>query len=444
MSTGKIVSRRDFLKTLAVASAGLTVAGLGAQCSPPNVAPGETVSSGPAAEAQELLFWAWDEPISELMKKGFETKFPDIKVNHEIIADYDNTFYASLVAGAGLPDAAWIDSNAYQKLARTGQLTVLDEFLAPYKQDILPFLWEGGLYQGKQYGAPRRYAPEVLWYRKDRFEEAQIDPATIKTWQDFIELGQQATDANHHMSVYTTTGSVDYNFQSLIFGTEGTGYFDAEDNVVVNSEKNVACAEQFLELVNSGMVREMELWQPAWYDAARKAEIACLIMPYWYGSEPRVQMPDNAGKWDVMRIPALTAGVENASIWQGAMYWVVPAKANNVELGWKFVEYTTFDYEDAFMQESMDREFVLPAYTKFMEEDYFWGEAKDYFGADLRQFAHDLAQGAPVNYLPPEYSECETFMLNELLKMIKAEQTPQQALDNAAQQFTELLKARVS
>jgi lactose/L-arabinose transport system substrate-binding protein len=180
------------------------------------------------------------------------------------------------------------------------------------------------------------------------------------------------------------------------------------------------------------------------YDAARKAEIACLIMPYWYGSEPRVQMPDNAGKWDVMRIPALTAGVENASIWQGAMYWVVPAKANNVELGWKFVEYTTFDYEDAFMQESMDREFVLPAYTKFMEEDYFWGEAKDYFGADLRQFAHDLAQGAPVNYLPPEYSECETFMLNELLKMIKAEQTPQQALDNAAQQFTELLKARVS
>src|SRR5688572_21886718 len=128
----KTLSRRDFLKTVAVASASLAVSGLGAQCSsPPDSAPDEAaVSSGPAAEAQELLFWAWDEPISDLMKKGFETKFPDIKVNHEIIADYDTTFYASLVAGAGLPDAAWIDSNAYQKFARTGQLTALDELLA--------------------------------------------------------------------------------------------------------------------------------------------------------------------------------------------------------------------------------------------------------------------------------------------------------------------------
>jgi ABC-type glycerol-3-phosphate transport system substrate-binding protein len=378
------------------------------------------------------------------MKQGFEAKFPEIKANHEIIADYDNTFYTSLVAGAGLPDAAWIDSNAYQKLARTNQLTQLDDLLAPYKQDILSFLWEGGLVEGKQFGAPRRYAPEVLWYRTDRFEEAGIDPGAIKTWDDFIGLGQQATDEGHHMTVYTTTGSVDYNFQAMVFSKEGTGYFDADDNVVVNSAENVACAERWLKLVQSGIARDMELWQPAWYDAARNADIACLIMPYWYGSEPRVQMPDNAGKWGVLRIPSLDASVQNAAIWQGAMYWVVPAKAAHPDLGWKFVEYTTFDHEDAYMQESMDREFVLPAYTKFMEGDYFWKEAMDYFGTDLRQLAYDLAQSAPVNYMPPEYSECETVMLNELLKLAKGEQAPQQALDNAAQQFSELLKARAA
>jgi ABC-type glycerol-3-phosphate transport system substrate-binding protein len=437
------VSRRAFLRMAAVASVGVTVMGVSAHCSAPAAAPAEP-SSAPDVEGQALLFWAWDEPISELMKKGFEAKFPDIQVNHEIIADYDTTFYTSLVAGAGLPDAAWIDSNAYQRLARTGQLTVLDDLLAPYKQDILSFLWEGGLVDGKQYGAPRRYAPEVVWYRKDRFEEANIDPTTLKTWDDFIGLGQQATDESHHMTVYTITGSVDYNFQSMIFGKEGTGYFDAEDNVVVNSDQNLAATERFVKLVQSGIAREMELWQPAWYDAARKAEIACLIMPYWYGSEPRVQMPDNAGKWGVLRIPSLAAGVDNAAVWQGAMYWVVPAKANNPEMGWKFIEYTTFDHQDAYMQESMDREFVLPAYTKFMEEDYFWKEAQDYFGENLRQLAHELAQGAPVNYLPPEYSECETIMLDQLLKMVKGEITPQQGLDSAAEQFGELLKARVA
>ena len=434
------LNRRRFLQTAAAAGAGLSMMGLGA-CAAPSAAP--TTAGTTAEEGKELLFWAWDEPISELMKQGYEAKFPGYVARHEIIADYDTTFYTSLVAGTGLPDCAWVDSHRYQKLARTGQLLALDDFAAPYKSDILSFLWEAGLYEGVQYGLPRRYAPEVLWYRKDRFEEAGIDPAQLKTWDDFITLGGNATDDTHHMTAFATTGSIDYNFQAMIFSKEGTGFFDADDNVVVNSEKNLACAETWLRLVKSGVARNMELWQPAWYDAAKNAEIACLIMPYWYGSEPRVQMPDTAGLWDILRIPSIEQGVENASTWQGAMFWVIPATTANPELAWKFIEYTSLDYQDTFMQESMDREFVLPAYTKFMEGDFFWEEAEAFYGSNLRQRAHELAQGAPVNYLPPEYSECETIMLNELLKLVNDEVTPQEALDNAALGFEELLKARV-
>ena len=54
MSTHKTVTRRDFLKTLAVASASLTLADVGAQCTSPASTPAETVSQ-PEPEAQELL-----------------------------------------------------------------------------------------------------------------------------------------------------------------------------------------------------------------------------------------------------------------------------------------------------------------------------------------------------------------------------------------------------
>ncbi len=441
MARSSRFTRRRFMQSAALAGAGLSLVGLGA-CGTPAAAP----AAAPAAEgeeSQELLFWAWDEPISELMKKGYEAKFPGYIANPEIVADYENTFYTSLVAGAGLPDCAWIDSNYYQKFARTGQLMELDDFLAPYKDDILPFLWDGGLVDGKQYGAPRRYAPEVLWYRKDRFEEAGVDPNEVKTWEDFITLGAKLTDDAHHMTPFTTIGSLDYNLQALIFSKEGTGFFDADDNVVVNSEKNVNCLETWLRLVKSGVARDMELWSPAWYDAAAKGDIACLIMPYWYGSEPRVQMPDTAGKWDILRVPSIESGVENASIWQGAMYWIIPAKSAQPELAWKFIEYTNYAYDDAYMQESMDREFVLPAYTKFMEGDYFWQDAMTFFGTDLRQRANDLTQGAPVNYMPPEYTECEKALMAEMIKLVAGDQTAQQTLDNAALQFEDLLKARV-
>ncbi|MBC7237676.1 MAG: extracellular solute-binding protein [Chloroflexi bacterium] len=396
----------------------------------------------PAGELRgEVLFWAWDEPISDLLKKGFETKYPEVKVEYEMPQNYTQTFLASLVAGAGLPDCAWIDSNFYQKLARTGQLIPMDEYLEPYKADILKFLWDGGLYEGVQYGVPRRYAPEVLWYRKDRYEEVGIDPESLKTWDDFMLEGKKAVDGTRFMSTYDRNANP-YILQSMIFSKDGTGFFDSQDNVVVNSPENVACLEKFMELVKSGVLRQSEVWSPDWYNAAHQAIIACLVMPYWYGSEPRVEMPDTAGKWGILRIPSLKPGVQNASIWQGAMFWVIPKQAKNKEMGWRFSEYTTFDYTDPFMQESMDREFVLPAYVKFMEIDYFWGDALLFFGENLRKLAHELAQGAPVNYLPPEYSEAESALVAEMQALYDGERSAQATLDAAAEAFKKLLEAR--
>ena len=395
----------------------------------------------PAELSGELTFWAWDEPISQLMKKGFEAKYPGVTANYEIRPDYESTIFATLVAGAGLPDAFWIDSYQYQKLARTDQLLPVDEWVRPYKEDILSFLYDAGLWQGTLYGIPRRYAPEVLWYRKDRYEEVGIDAESIETWDDFIREGKKATDDTHSMTVYDDTG-FDYNYQSMLFGKEGTGFYDAQDNVVVNSAENLACTEKYVELVKSGVARPSDLWSADWYTAANKATMAGLIMPYWYGSEPRVEMPDTANKWGIMRTPSIKSGVNNASTWQGAMYWVVPKTAEKPEMGWKFAEYTTFDYKDPYMQESMDREFVLPAYKKFMDVDYFWGDALLFYGVNLRAEAAKLAEGAPVNYLPPEYEESEGIVAAEMVKLLAGEQSAKQMLDACADEFKKLLEAR--
>jgi lactose/L-arabinose transport system substrate-binding protein len=397
--------------------------------------------AAPSELTGTVKMWAWNEFIAEYMTRGFMNKFPGIKAEHEIIQSYNDTFLASLVAGAGLPDAAWIDSHTYQKLARTGQLLPLDEYQEPYRQDILDYLWGGGIYNGVQYGCPRRYASELLWYRKDRFEEAGIDPEEVDTWDDFMTLGQRATGDGKFMSVFDESG-FDYALQSMLFGKEGTGFFDAQDNVVVNSDENLANLEKWNEMIQSGIMRAVPYWQPDWYDAARTGQLACIVMPYWYGNLFPENFPDSAGQWGVLRIPSIRAGLDNASVWQGAMFWVIPTRAANPELGWKLIEYTTFEYQDTIMQESLDRELVLPAYTKFLDVDYFWTEMLLYFGENLRRPAHEFSQGAPVNYLPPEYNEAQTAFVAEITRMRTGETTPKQTLDNAADEFNKLLQAR--
>ena len=396
----------------------------------------------PAEELSGTVkMWAWNEFIGEYMTRGFMTKYPGVKAVHETIQNYYDTFLASLVAGAGLPDAAWCDAHTYQKLARTGQIIPLGDLQTPYREDILDYLYEGGLYEGTQYGAPRRYASEMLWYRKDRFEEAGIDPEELKTWDDLILLGEKATGEDRFMSCYDESG-FDYALQSMLFSKDGTGFYDANDNVVVDSAENLAQVEKWLEMVNSGVMRPVPYWTPDWYEAARSAQIACIVMPYWYGNLFPAEFPDSAGQWGVLRIPSIRAGVENASVWQGAMFWVIPKRAENKELGWKLIEYTNFDYQDMIMQESLDRELVLPAYTKFLEVDYFWSEFLLYFGFNLRIPAYEYAQGAPVNYLPPEYQESARILVNEIARMREGDVTPKQLLDKCAEEYKKLLAVR--
>jgi lactose/L-arabinose transport system substrate-binding protein len=388
-----------------------------------------------------VKMWAWAETWAEVMVNGFMERNPGVVAEHEIIQNYYDTFLASLVAGAGLPDCAWCDAHSYQKFARTGQLLALDEFLIPYKEDILKFLWDGGLVEGKQYGAPRRYAPEMIWYRKDIFEEAGIDPESIKTWDDLLLEGEKATGNGRYMTCYDES-YFDYSLQSMIFSSEGTGFYDSEDNIVVDSPENLALLEKWLQLTESDAVMPVGYWSPDWYEASYRGKVACIIMPYWFGNGLPIETPENDNKWGILPIPSISAGVQNASVWQGAMFWTIPTKAENPELAWKLIEYTSYDPTDITMQESYDLELVLPAYTPYMETDFFWSKALLYFGENLRKKAHGLAQGAPTNYMPPEYSESEGIFSAQAQKMVAGDMTPDQVLATSAEEFKKLLEAR--
>ncbi|MCP4599587.1 MAG: hypothetical protein GY847_03445 [Proteobacteria bacterium] len=125
------------------------------------------------------------------------------------------------------------------------------------------------------------------------------------------------------------------------------------------------------------------------------------------------------------------------------MHVVIPQEAKNKELGWKLLEYTCFDYTDTYVQISLDHEFVLPGYKKFYEVDFpFWGSAMSFYGENLRQRAFELFEDAPVNFIPPEYAECEAIFIAELHKMRSGETTPEQMLDKCADEFEALIAVR--
>ncbi len=94
------------------------------------------------------------------------------------------------------PDIVRVDVAFLPKLARMNALAVLDEHVpASYRADILPVALKSCMYEGSLYGLPDQTNGLCLFYNRQLFREAGLDPDTPpSTWDELIEYGKRLTD----------------------------------------------------------------------------------------------------------------------------------------------------------------------------------------------------------------------------------------------------------
>src|SRR5262245_54579531 len=158
------------------------------------------LSIGQAAmAATTVTFWqfftgdadvaAWRSAIAK-----FETANPDIKINMELVpwSEQQQRFVTALATG-GLPDVSMLGNNVVAQFQATGSLAPLDEYVAAYDAEhgtkIADEIWPGdkGYYilDGKLWASPIAVETRALYYRKDLFKEAGLDPEKApQTWEE--------------------------------------------------------------------------------------------------------------------------------------------------------------------------------------------------------------------------------------------------------------------
>jgi multiple sugar transport system substrate-binding protein len=199
--SAKRYSRRDFLKTSAVATVGLTLAA----CVPaPAGAPqgsGQAVSAAPIQinffnRGGEYVFQTMDLQIEEFKKSHPEYEFD---LNEVAGYSHQEALLNMLAAGNG-PDC-WFDSvRTTGMLARKGVVEPLDAYLAAepaYKpESFTGNTFSCQTFDGQIWGIPWDSGALLIMYNKDLFDEAGVpypDPNVWLTWDEIIELGKQLT-----------------------------------------------------------------------------------------------------------------------------------------------------------------------------------------------------------------------------------------------------------
>ena len=196
--------------------------------------------------------------VMETLQDDFE-KETGIKVNVEIVG-YEDTHtkgILDLVSGTNNYDLLMVDNPWIAEYVQTGNLLVLDEFMAKEDPEYLAgfdkaVLDAYGLYEGKYYGYPIMLTTTILFYRSDLFE--QYGKKAPETWDEFNEIAKFFTQSfnpespvKYGISIAGERGDGAISqWLPLLWGYGGS-VFDKDWNVTLNTPEALKALEAFVE-----------------------------------------------------------------------------------------------------------------------------------------------------------------------------------------------------
>ncbi len=358
----------------------------------------------------------------------------------------------SVTAGAweDLPTAMRTQEVSLQVLAEAGILVDLTDVAMEYKDDFLDGVWDAGFYDGKYYGFPTQFKPQLLFYNASLFEEYDIDPQRMDTIEGWIDVGRELKEKSNgevHLS-YVDPGHFTWRY----YGRRGlmpqaeARIWDDEGNVVIDTCPGSLLAFDALDtLYSEGLLLKATMFQPQIYDATRDGRIATYYIGAFWDQFLRQNLPDMEGDWRMMPAPVFeSVGLRGAPV--PAIEVLIDNPGGN-------------PYKDLYIDLQLDFQFNNEARKKWTEsmlaqnqtisapivhetlKDPYWSQPTPYYGGQslLGMESKGLENFAPNMRVTNADAEADSIISSEIEKYVAGDQT----MDEAVANMGRILRSRI-
>lgn len=397
------------------------------------------------ANAQTIRMWTFLDPSGQtgreiVLKKlieSFEAENPgvNVQVEPQVWQQLSDKFLAAHQTG-NAPDVVWMHSSRVMDGIQLGALANLDElFVKNWSEeeieDIDGALWRYGATSYAHYHIMHSLAAVGQFYRTDLFEEAGIDPASLTTWDKFIEAAQKLTERDASGKVvrwgyghaYPTVGSNSPIMVNVMLEEQGN-IFDENGQAVWATPAGVKGLQLQLDMIRQYRIvpdTAVSLVSDDVYDQFSAGRTAIVR-----GSSvrlPRAMDALGADNVGYLRTPSFTEGKYapaevvgwSVGVWEGS---------EHKELAGRWVEYMSSKEADALW--TIEAGMIPIRKSTITEHPEFFGDPKNAF---LAVAAEDLNGGwlAPAGVKGGYYDE-----LNRAFQDVFINNTdPMTALKNA-------------
>ncbi|MCK4803524.1 MAG: ABC transporter substrate-binding protein [Spirochaetes bacterium] len=220
----------------------------------------------------ELTFWhsmsIYQGDTLEQLVEEYNNNNEDIQVRLIFQGLYDDMKIKLInaVKTGDLPDVSQVAIEYLDVFIDDNRIEPITDYISEDdKNDILSQFWNGVTRQREIYAFPFNHSVQVLYYNKDAFEKAGLDPdKPPKTWEDVIKYGKKLTkdfDGDGTIDQWGILVSLEgvFGFTPLIRQVGGEFLNDDRTKALFNSEEGV----RVMELVQK-MAYEYKIMPSNW------------------------------------------------------------------------------------------------------------------------------------------------------------------------------------
>ncbi|MFI7345563.1 extracellular solute-binding protein [Streptomyces sp. NPDC049936] len=306
-------------------------------------------SDGSGSGRTALDVWLMRDSVSAGFQKEFETGFEkahpgiDLKIQIQEWEGIGEKVTAAL-ASNDAPDVIEVGNTQVAQYAQSGGLTDFSDRVDELGGgDWLKGLAEPGSYDGKQYGIPYYAANRVVIHRTDLFEKAGVDPASIRTRDQWIAATRKL-DTGGTQGIYLP-GQNWYVLSGFVWDEggdlavkSGGGWKGGLDSPGALRAMDFY---QRLQALGKGP-RDSDESQPPQAEVMAKGQVAQIVAVPGGAKVIEEKNPELKGKLGFFPIPGKTSDRPGA-VFTGGSDLVVPAVAAHQEEAFTFIRELTGD-----------------------------------------------------------------------------------------------------
>jgi multiple sugar transport system substrate-binding protein len=272
-----------------------------------------------------ITFWS-SLRGTQAVVDAFNKSHTDIQVDLDMTpsgAAGTNAKLTNATRAGNAPDVATADYVSLPSFAIDGAfMDLTDRVDDAFRAKLVPQAWDQVTFDGHVYAVPIDIEPQILFYRRDLFEQYGI--AVPRTWPEFEQAARDLKAAAPQIRLSTFFSSSAPHLAGLSMQAGGR-WFSTEGgqwSLDFTDPGTLRVAGYWQRLVDEDLVNVAPINSQQWQAGINNGTIATYINGAWAAAALMRSNPDGAGKWAAAPLPQWDPARPTVGVTGGSLFGI--------------------------------------------------------------------------------------------------------------------------